>query len=268
MTPALGYNRGIVEATLWTAMPLIDKIWYAEHRDPQASTAPLLLIHGAGGSHLDWPAELRRMNAVALDLPGHGSSPGPGHYSIEPYVEDTLRLLDALRLAQVIPLGFSMGGAVALRLALDHAAQVAGLILLASGAEMPVNAALLDGLRDNHEGTIHKLVDWQWSPHMDEDIRQRSVQRLKSISPDVIRGDYVAAATSDVRIRLSEIQVPALVIGGSADRMMPLAFSKALQAGLPKSKMVVIAGGSHLMALEQPEAVAGAVKDWLEETFA
>jgi pimeloyl-ACP methyl ester carboxylesterase len=246
-------------------MPLIDRIWYTEHRDPSATTPPLLLIHGAGGSHLDWPAQLRRMNALALDLPGHGSSPGPGHYTIDAYVDDVLRLLDTLYIGPVIPLGFSMGGAVALRLALRCPERVAGLVLLASGGEMPVNPALLDGLRCDYQGTLEKLVDWQWSAHIGEDIRHRSIQRLKSINPDVIRGDYVAAASFDVLNRLCEIRVPTLLIAGTNDRMMRLDQSEKLLAGMPDARLVVIEGGSHLMALEQPEAIAGAVRDWLRE---
>jgi len=59
----------------------------------------LILIHGAGGSHLHWPAALRRMpgaTVYAVDLPGHGRSEGPGRERIEDYVADIVRFMDAV----------------------------------------------------------------------------------------------------------------------------------------------------------------------------
>jgi pimeloyl-ACP methyl ester carboxylesterase len=245
-------------------MPTIGTTWYADHRDPNARTPPLLLIHGAGGSHLDWSRDLRRMNALVPDLPGHGSSTGqPGRYTVDSYVDELIALLNELMLRPVIPLGFSLGGLVALRMALRYPAYVAGLVLLASGAELPVDPALLDGLRYDYEATVEKLVDLQWSPEVDEDTRHRSLQRLRSIPVDVLRGDYVAAGLSDLRKAVNKIEVPALIIAGTADRMMPPEQSERLHEDLPNASLVLIEGGSHLVALEQPEAVAGAIQTWL-----
>lgn len=253
-------------------MPLLEPsgIWYADHRDPTVHRTPVLMIHGAGGSHLDWPAELRRMpeaNAIVPDLPGHGRSKGPGRDSISAYAADMVALLDALKLQQVIVLGYSMGAAVALLLALHHKGRVAGMILLGGGAQIQVDAALLAGLQTDRDQWLRTLIDWQWSESAGEQIKRLSLRRLLEIDPAVLLNDYKAVDGFDVRDRLAQIHTPTLVMGGAADRMIPFAQSEALHAGIAGSKLVKIEGGGHLMALEQPQAVADAVQSWLMETY-
>ncbi len=76
----------------------------------------LVLIHGAGGTHLHWPAELRMLDSTAvyaLDLPAHGKSAPPGRTSIEEYADDIAAFVEALGLEHVVLVGHSMGGAIA-----------------------------------------------------------------------------------------------------------------------------------------------------------
>jgi pimeloyl-ACP methyl ester carboxylesterase len=252
-------------------LPLLDSgIWYADHRDPTVHRPALLLIHGAGGSHLDWPAELRRLpeaSTLAPDLPGHGRSRGPGRASVGVYAADMVALLDALKLEQAIMLGFSMGAAVALLLALHHRARVAGLILLGAGAQIRVNPAILSGLQDDRETWVRTLIDWQWAEGTGEQVRRLSLRRLLETDATVLLNDYKAVDGFDVRDRLAQIHVPTLIIGGTHDRMIPFAQSEALHTGIVGSKLVKIEGGGHLMALEQPQAVADAVQTWLMENY-
>ena len=253
-------------------MPLLDSsgIWYADHRDPTVHRPPLLLIHGAGGSHLDWPAELRRLpeaSALAPDLPGHGRSKGTGRTSVGAYAADMVTLLDALKLEQVIILGFSMGAAVALMLALHHKARVAGLILLGAGAQIRVNPAIISGLQDDRDKWLRTLIDWQWAEGAGEQVKRLSLRRLSETDPTVLLNDYKVVDGFDVRDRLVQIHTPTQIIGGSADRMIPFVQSEALHAGIAGSKLVKIEGGGHLMALEQPQTVADALQSWLMETY-
>src|SRR5690606_41761473 len=90
-------------------------IWYANHRRDHFPHPPLLLIHGAAGTHLDWPLSLRRIHAVVPDLPGHGkSSDMPSRNRISTYAADMIALLDVLEIPSAVIVGHSMGGAVAL----------------------------------------------------------------------------------------------------------------------------------------------------------
>lgn len=256
-------------------MPLVatanGSIWYADHLNPTLHRPVTLVIHGAGGTHLDWPAEIRRMpelNAILVDLSGHGHTPGTGCNTIAAYVSDMLVLLDALKLKQVIVAGHSMGGAIAQTLALHHPDRVLGLILIGTGAKLGVHPDLLAGMVSEAARTISTLVSLYYGTFANESLRRRSEQRLTEFNPTTLYNDYAACNAFDVRQQVSQIQVPTLIIGGSDDKMTPFKFSTYLHEQIAGSHLERIEGGGHLMMLEQPEAAAEVIKKWLlAQTF-
>ena len=77
-------------------MPIAASLYYFAHEANNHSRPPVILIHGAGGSHLSWPPQLRRLHnqrMFALDLPAHGKSQDIGRHSIEDYVHDVLEFM-------------------------------------------------------------------------------------------------------------------------------------------------------------------------------
>lgn len=253
-------------------MPAIElptgTVWYARQRAADSPYPPLLLIHGAGGSHLDWPAELRRLpHATVLtpDLPGHGRSPGRGRRAVATYAGDMIALLDTLGIARAIVGGHSMGGAVAQTLALEAPARVAGLILIGTGARLRVHPDILNGLSVNPDPVYDLLVAWHWAENTPQHLLDRSRQQLAATDLEVLHGDYVACDAFDVMAEVGRITAPTLVIGGTADRMTPLKYSAYLADQIPGAELVSVPGGGHMMALEQPQVVAGAVRAWLEK---
>lgn len=250
-------------------MPMIEtsttRIYAADHAGADAPF-PLLLIHGAGGSHLDWPAQMRRLGTariVAPDLPGHGKSPLPGHDSVAAYAAALVTLLDALHLDRAVMIGHSMGGAIALTLALDYADRVAGLVLLGAGAKLSVHPDILERIRPDPAAVAQSLSDWLWGENATPDQRALTVSGVMAQSVDVIYGDYVACNGFDVRARLGEIATPTLIFAGTQDRMTPHKFGLFLQQNIPGAQLVTLEGAGHMMALEQPDFIAGAVEDWL-----
>jgi pimeloyl-ACP methyl ester carboxylesterase len=248
-------------------MPTIETshgaIYYADQRRDDAQHPPLLLIHGAGGSRLDWPRELRRLNALVIDLPGHGKSGGTGSDTIEAYTQTISAFLQALDVPRAVLGGHSMGGAISMTLALEQPQQVAGLLLVGTGAKLKVHAKILDNIQKEQDKVGSLLKTWMWGVHTLEDTRQRGYEMFMQIDPHVVYRDYLACNRFDIRDRLHEITAPTLVIGGSNDRMTPLHYSEYLRDHIPGAELVVIEGGGHLMALEDPEQVSTAVERWL-----
>ncbi|MFW5709032.1 MAG: alpha/beta fold hydrolase [Chloroflexota bacterium] len=243
-------------------------IYYTDHRRKESPHTPVILVHGAGGSHLDWPPELRRSpraNAIAIDLPGHGKSPGPGRDSIESYAAVVSALLRVLHIARAVIAGHSMGGAIAQVMALDYADQVSGLILVGTGAKLRVHPQVLDRILTNQTKVAELLKDWIWGENVSDPMRQLAYKQLMQTPAEVTHGDYLACDQFDIRDRLGKIDVPVLVIGGTADRMTPHRFSEYLTENLSQAKLVTIEGGGHMMALEQPESVARTVDNWLKQ---
>ncbi len=244
------------------------KIWYEDNRDPTVHSPPLLLIHGAGADHTDWPAELRRLpdsSVIAPDLPGHGRSPGKGHTSITGYAADMVALLDALHIERAIVAGHSMGGAIAQTIALNYPQRVAGLLLVATSARLQVNDAILNGIRTKTAETIALIGKWGWSKDAPEQIRRLWRSRQMATDPEITYGDYVACNHFDVRERLGRARTPCLLISGSVDKMTPPDWMDDTASRIAGSKLVRIEGCGHWVMLEQPETVAAAVTQWLSE---
>ncbi len=243
------------------------KLYYTDHRKPESTYPPVIMVHGAGGTHLDWPILLRRLpqsNAIALDLPGHGKSAPPGQHSIPAYADGVIGLMDALALPQAVIAGHSMGGGIAQTIALEYPERVRGLILLGTGAKLRVHPDILARVRDHHAEIADLLKTWIWADDAPSALRDAGYAQLMNTPPQVIYGDYLACDNFDIRDRLSEISAPTLVIGGTADKMTPLKFSQYLADNIPHAALFTVEGGGHMMALEQPQTVTDAIAAWLD----
>lgn len=237
-------------------------IWAADQR--KGHHAPLVLIHGAGGSHLDWSATVRKLGTVGLDLPGHGKSGTSGRDSVADYAADVIALLDAMHIDRAIFAGHSMGGAIAQVLALDYPQRTAGLVLVGTGAKLSVHPDILERVIEHQDEVGALLKTWMWSPDAPDALRETGYKMFMKVDPRVIYGDYVACNRFDVRDRLHEIQAPTLVMGGMADRMTPLKYSQFLAERIAGAQLVTLENAGHMMLLEQPDTAAEHLRAWLD----
>ncbi len=229
-------------------------------RDPVAPA--VLFIHGAGGNALLWGRVLQhlpRVSAIAVDLPGHGRSAGPGCTAIAAYSQAVLALAEALHLERLVLAGHSMGGAVALDLALNAPWRLQALVLVAVAAPLPVAPALLQQLAEDPAPARQWIIDAGYGPGIPAAARELGAKQLAQVAPAVLHGDFLACSAYDARPRLAEISAPALLLCGSEDRLTPPRRMQALRDGLPKSRLEIVPGAGHMLPLERPEAVGEAI---------
>jgi pimeloyl-ACP methyl ester carboxylesterase len=249
-------------------MPVAADLYYHAHHEAETNKLPVVLIHGAGGTHLYWPSEVRRLGGyrvLAPDLPGHGKSGGRGQQSIAAYAQAVLAWLEAAGLHQAVFVGHSMGSAIALTLAVEAAEHVLGIGLVGSGARLRVAPELLEAA--SSPTTYHQAVEmtvlWSFSRAAPVELLTLAAKRMAETRQSVLYGDFLACDAFDLSERVGNVAAPTLVLCGADDKMTPLRYSQFLAATIPNARLEVVPNAGHMVMLENPPAVANALADFL-----
>ena len=244
------------------------RLHFSEHRDGlQQQRIPLVLVHGAGMNMMSWPPGLRRLpnyDVYALDLPGHGRSQGPGRDSISAYVEVLSAWATAMQLPTFVLAGHSMGGAIALQFALRHPKRLAGLVLAATDARLRVAPAILANVRTEPSQVAAQLVEWVHGPRASQEQKRQYLRHLQAIDLDVFYGDWLACNAFDVREQLPGCQMPTLILAGTLDVMTPPRSASYLAEHIAGADLTWFEGAGHMLMLEQPEPVIGALVGFMD----
>lgn len=226
----------------------------------------LLMVHGAGGRGEAFLPQLSglsgQVNVAAIDLPGHGDTPGPGLEHIQDYADWLADFLASGPLRPVL-LGHSMGGATAMTLAAQRPELIRGLILVGTGARLKVMPALLQGLAQDFPTTVGSIVRFAYADQADPRLIEQGTQNMSQTPPQVLIGDFTACDRHDIGDRLAAIHLPTLVIVGDQDRLTPVKYSERLAEALPGSRLVVIKDAGHMAFLEKPQTFNETVLEFM-----
>jgi pimeloyl-ACP methyl ester carboxylesterase len=227
---------------------------------------PVVFIHGLGSSARDWelqvPVFSKQYQVVTFDIRGHGKSDKPrGPYSIPLFAADTAELIKELGFTPAHVVGISLGGMIALQLAVSAPDLVRSLTVVNAGPEFIVRTAKerlqvlqrqlivrLLGMRKMGEVLSKRLF-----PKPDqEELRRLFVEHWAENDPRAYRDAMRAIVGWSVTDHLSEIQCPTLVIAADQD-YTPVALKEGYAARMPRAELVVIGDSRHATPVEQPE---------------
>jgi pimeloyl-ACP methyl ester carboxylesterase len=280
------------------------------HRHPDDSREPAqppaaVLVHGLGGSFVDWlalaPLLARQRRVLVLDLPGHGLSPASGRRLGLVGLAGLLnRFVLATGAGQPLLVGNSLGGALAALQASSWPGATSGLVLI--DPVLPVSPRVRP----------HSLVVAGFAAYAIPGIGRRVLGRRRALVPpdlliaetiafvcgnaDRVPADVVAAgvqlaehrrlwppddvtflfAARDIlrslarpsayRTMLGTIEAPVLLLHGTHDRFVPVEAARRIAGAFPGWHHVLLPGAGHLPQLEAAPAIADLITSWQERT--
>lgn len=225
-----------------------------------------VFIHGAGGNNLLWKRTMSFLSgdgtAFAVNLPGHPAG-DITCTTVPAYARAVHDFISERGLARPAVCGHSMGGAIALTLALDYPEDVGSLLLVDTGPRLGVDPGLLEGLRGQPLRAIEKMIT-PWSFHsLTLDAARESRTALSLSNLPVFLNDYLACDGFDVRSRLPSIAARTLIVCGESDEMTLPKGSHLMQADIPSSTAYFIRDAGHMVPLEKPQSLAQLVQSFL-----
>lgn len=240
--------------------------FWGNEPDGAVAGPPLVLLHGAGGTHLHWPPLLRRATGfpvVAFDLPGHGKSGGEARESVADYSALLEAWADAQGVERMVVGGHSLGAAIALDFALAHPQRTAGLALVGASARMAVSPAILNGLRDDFAATVELITQYSYRPGVEPERLEKHAAHLRAVGQAVLRADFAACDAFDARERVGEIRVPTLILGAAQDKMTPPRRSEELHKAIAGSELRILPDTGHMIPIEQPQVSAELIANFM-----
>jgi proline iminopeptidase len=251
----------------------------------------IIAVHGGPGTdHLLFRPELDRLGAFArvvyFDLPGHGRSPDPPDFRLETVAKSLEEVRTKAGAERVSLLGSSYGGFVALAYALAHPERVARLILVDTSASSSFRERSIENARKRASREMLEAFERLWNDALtsDDEFRDnwRTLFPLYFAHATPARIDAYAARTSynlatrrkilptlvgyNLRRRLSELTMPALVVAGAHDWITPSEEARELATGLPNAQLVIFEACGHYPFLEEPERFAAVVEAFLSRS--
>jgi pimeloyl-ACP methyl ester carboxylesterase len=256
---------------------------------------PVVLIHGMVNSSKHWERVALRLadryTVVAPDLLGHGDSAAVrGDYSLGAHACSIRDLLTTIGIDRATIVGHSLGGGIAMQFFYQFPQRVERLALVSSGglghevspmlrgAALPgaaigiwlvANRRVREGIdragerlcaRGVRKGIYLQALARAMRPVQEAAARRAFLQTLRAVID--VRGQHVSAV--DRLYLLGEL--PTLIVWGERDNTIPMSHGLAAHEQIPNSRFVTLPRAAHFPNLEDPDGLADALLDWLDET--
>jgi len=242
--------------------------------DGAADRPPLVLLNSIGSDMalFDPAAAIlqRHFQLVRMDTRGHGASDAPaGDYALSTLADDALAVMDAAGVGQAAVCGVSMGGMVAMQMALAAPNRVRALIAACTTAAVDplVWQARIEAIA---AGGMAAIADMAMGRYFSDDFRRDCPEvvgtarhALLTMAPEGYMGCSAAIRDMDLASRLPTIRAPTLVIAGAKDVSTPFEGNgDKIVAAIPGARSVIL-NAAHLACLEDPDGFASALREFL-----
>jgi pimeloyl-ACP methyl ester carboxylesterase len=238
----------------------------------------VVMLHGLGSRGADWVLQIEALQdhyqMVTADLRGHGTSPSTsGWPTVGDLAEDVAGLMQQIGAPRAHFVGLSMGGGVALQMAIDFPDQVASLTIVNAAATLRVPfrrlpsafvriALLVSGQR-------RRLGEWVAAGLFPKDDQQQLREVAAERIADNLRRNYLQAIIMilrfDLRKQVRLIAAPTLVVAGTLDQTVPLRLKIALAESIPGARLEIIEGSGHGTPLDEPDEFNRLLLEFLGE---
>ncbi|WP_079990795.1 alpha/beta fold hydrolase [Haloarcula sp. CBA1127] len=281
MTAEPDYLKDIQPESVSMQYATNDGVDIAYEREGPSDAETVVFVEGIGYGRWMWlwqqEALVEEYQTIVWDNRGTGDSDEPeGPYTMSQMASDLEAVLDDAGIEQAHVVGASMGGMIAQQYALEYdRAQSLTLMCTSPGGpeakpvpektqqrmfavpddlderelrRYKMQPALSESFMDAHEDLIERIIDWR----IDSDASDRALE-----------WQGAAVQAFDASDRLSEITVPALVIHGTADEVVPYENGKLLARGLPNADFITVHSGPHLLFIEEYERVNTQIREFI-----
>jgi pimeloyl-ACP methyl ester carboxylesterase len=248
------------------------------HYSDNGGGLPVVLIHAFANDGTLWKPQIdvlgHRFRIITPDLRGFGGSMAADGeaVSMDMYADDVVEILDHLQIPKAVIGGISLGGYVALSMALRHADRVSGLILAntRAGADNPDWASFREALVRDIEArgaraVVENYGDKPFRNDCPEEIKRYVREMiLRQPAKGLASGTRGMAQRPDRMPRLAEIKVPTLIISGTEDNYIPSSEGEAMHRAIAGSRFLDIPFAGHLSNIDSADAFNAAVSEFLQ----
>jgi 3-oxoadipate enol-lactonase len=255
--------------------------------DELGSGRPILMLHGFTNFGLGWTPQFASFvhsghRVIVPDLHGHGASaPATAPCTVPDLAADMFALLDHLGIGPIVVCGLSLGGMVAMEMALERRERIAGLVVANSRASFSdaKTAAVVDGwiaLFRQDDGPLKRL-EATWPTLVNRDFRSSAAGRasydawasvLRTVSGESLSHVARGMTHFDLRGGLGMVTAPTLVISGERDQLFSVDQGYAIAGEIPGAEFATIAGAGHISSLDSPDRFNRLVLEFLASRIA
>lgn len=241
---------------------------------PFEGDAPVVvLVHGAAMDRTVWQMQTRYLahhgfRVAAIDLPGHGATPGDSLPTVEASTEWLAGVIEDLGIAPAHVAGHSLGSFIVLQLAADRPELVASLTMFGTAQSMPVHPTLLEAAENNDPLAWELMSGWAFGhvskvsshPSPGANMVGACQALLSRADAGVLANDLRASSGYEAALdAAARVSAPTTLVLGDDDKMTPLRAAKPLIEAFTDPRVVVLPNCGHMMTIEAPDEVRAAM---------